>query len=79
MRAITKQILSELQRIDSGESPALLLSPEIYPRAAVEEARRLLGDPSGFRPLGGDVWSLPARESGDVLSCALILAVRGLP
>lgn len=78
MTRTTKLILSELQRVDSGEPLRLRLSPEIYPPAPLNAVRDLLDDPADLRPLADEVWELHARRGSEVLNALLVLTVRDL-
>jgi hypothetical protein len=78
MRPTTKRILSELQRLDRGETITLPLDPAIYPSAVVEKVRHSLDITSKSSAPGHHTWEVPARELGKALDALLILAVRNL-
>lgn len=78
MRATTKRILSELQRLDRGEAIRLTLEPAVYPPAVVEEVTRLLDKSTGVGTPEEYTWELPASQAGRVLEALLILTVRSL-
>ena len=78
MRATTKQILLELQKLGRGEPLRLSLSPSVYAFGALEELRNSLGESSEVDPLDKGTWTVPAERCGEALHTLLILTVRGL-
>ena len=78
MRATTKRILLELQRLDRGEAIRLTLEPAVYPSVVVEEVRRSLDASVGVNSPEQHVWEVPAKDFGAILNALLILTVRGL-
>jgi hypothetical protein len=77
MTATTKQILSELQRIDSGEPLTLSLSPRIYSPLVINKVMESIAGTNAMAALGGDRFLLDPTH-GDVLHALLILTVRSL-